>query len=141
MKMINHNIDVKYFWDAIEYFSFEYEFYTYSGRKVDALGHVKKTYTKSTIIGSLQSAGGFHKNKNKDGSTVSASFNFYCKSIYRFSVDDFIKTPQGQWLICVGVSEPYDEYGVRAGQFEMTDLYHHKELSDYLDTLEGKNEI
>ena len=138
---MNHEIDVKYFWDAIDAFSFDYDFYTYSGRTVDELGHVKKTYEKAVINGSLQANDGYKKSKNKAGSTVTASFNFYCKSLYKFSVDDFIKTEEGQWLICTGVTEPYNEYGVRAGTFEMTDLYHHKELSDYLDTLSGKNKI
>jgi hypothetical protein len=139
--MNQHSIDTKYFWDAIEYFSFDYEFYTMTGVSVDKLGHVKKAFTKSTIRGSLQSAGGFKKAKDKSGSTVSASFNFYCKSIYRVNVDDFIKTADGQWLICTGVEEPYDEYGVRACSFEMTDLYNHKDLQDYLAYLSGKKTL
>lgn len=138
---MDHNIDVKYFWDAIEAFSFNYEFYTYSGRTVDNLGHVIKTFEKSTIRGSLQSDHGYKKTRDKAGSTAEGTFNFYCESIYRFNIDDFIKTPQGQWLICTSVTEPYDEYGVRAGVFVMTDLYHHKQLADYLNTLAGKNKI
>lgn len=138
---MQHLNDTKFFWDAIEAFSFDYDFYTNSGRKVDSLGHIRKMYTKKTIRGSLQSSQGYKKSKSVEGATVSATFNFYCKSLYKFDVDDFIKTPQGQWLICVAVTEPYDEYGVRAGTFEMTDLYHHKELLDYINYSEGNKPL
>lgn len=138
---MQHLNDVRYFWDAIENFSFDYDFYTYSGRTVDDRGHIKKSFTHSTIRGSLQSSNGYSKTRDKSGATVEGSFNFYCKSIYKFNIDDFIRTQEGQWLICVAVTEPYGEWGVRAGTFVMTDLYHQKELSDYLDTLNGVNEI
>lgn len=136
--MSNHVIPTTYFWDAIEAFSFNYVFYTYTKREVNALGKVIKKYDKSTIRGSLQAESGFTKQRDKSGSTVSATFKFYCKSIYRVNVDDFIQMPNGQFLICTGVTEPYDEYGVRAASFSMTDLSNHKDLQEYIDFLEGK---
>lgn len=138
---MQHLNDVKYFWDAIEHFSFAHDFYTFSGRTVDERGRVKKSYTHSKIVGSLQSYGGYKKNTDKSGNTVGATFRFFCKSIYKFNVDDFIKTQEGTWLICTEVTEPYSEWGVRAGTFVMTDLYAHKELQDYVNTLEGRTEI
>lgn len=138
---MQHLNDVRYFWDAIENFSFDYDFYTFSGKSVNDKGKVIKTFTHSTIRGSLQSAGGYKKSKDKSGATVAATFKFYCKSIYKFNIDDFICTQDGQWLICTEVPEPYSEWGVRAGVFEMTDLYHHKDLADYIKTLNGENQI
>lgn len=138
---MEHLNDVRYFWDAIENFSFDYDFYTFSGRSVDEKGKVIKTFTHSTIRGSLQSYGGYAKSKDKSGATTSGTFKFFCKSIYKFNIDDFIRTQDGQWLICVAIDEPYSEWGVRAGSFQMTDLYHHKDLADYIKTLSGEYEI
>lgn len=139
---IRHTNDVQYFWDAIEQFSFDYEFYTLSGvTKVDELGNRVLQYTKSTIRGSLQASGGYSKAKDKSGATTSATFKFYCESKYQFHIDDFIKTDGGEWLICTGVDEPYSEWGVRSGTFAMTDLSHHKELAAYVKYLNGEESV
>lgn len=137
-----HQIPVTWFWDAIDEFELQdYDIYTVTGQTVDDRHMAIKDYTKSVIRGSLQSQSGYRKTKSKEGSTISATFRFYCKSLYHINTDDFIMLKDGTLLICTAVDEPYDEWGVRSATLEMTQLYMHRDLQQYLKRVSGEEPV
>lgn len=134
---MNHVIDPTYFYDAIEEFSFDYTLYVLSKKaQVDDYGKTKRTYTHQSIRGSLQSRGGTHLRQSKTGNTIGDTRMFYCKSLYRINIGDILEDKNNFYLV-KGVTEPYDEYGVRACELEMIRLTDHRDLSDYVAYLRG----
>lgn len=130
----NHVIDPTYFYDAIEEFSFDYELYVVAGKEINELGKQAIKYCKQTITGSLQSEGKRRKN-SKTGNTDEVSYNFYCKSLYRINIGDFIKY-KNNFLRCTFVQD-YDEYGCREAKLTMVSLSAYNDLAAYIKYLEG----
>lgn len=131
----NHLIDPTYFYEAIEEFAFDYDMYVADKKSVDERGRIVRTFLKTTIRGSLQSQG-TSINRSKEGNTESMSYNFYCKSLYRININDFIYY-KGRWLICNSVQD-YDEWGVREATLNMVNLNNYKDFKEWLNYIEGK---
>ena len=131
----NHLIDPSYFYDAIEEFAFDYDIYVKTGETQDDYFRTKMTFEKQTIRGSLQTQG-LSLNQSKAGNTQTNEYNFYCKSLYRINIGDFIFY-KGQWLHVDSVHE-YDEWGVREAHLTMVQLSSYKDLEEYVKYLEGE---
>lgn len=132
--MQNHVIDPTFFYDAIEQFAFNYEWYVYDGIKVDDMFRQVKTYSKHIIRGSLQPEKS-NLNLSNTGNTVKKTYNFYCKSLYRINIGDFIFY-NNRFLHVDGLMD-YDEYGVRSCTLTMINLNDYKDFNDYLKYLNG----
>lgn len=130
----NHVIDPSYFYDAIEEFSFNYQLYSKTEKVIDDYGRVTFRFTNYIIRGSLQSEG-TRINRSKDGNTTELSYKFYCKSLYRISIGDFILY-KNNWMIVEEVQD-YDEYGVREATLKGVQLIHYKDLLEYVKYLQG----
>lgn len=131
----NHIINPSYFDDIIEEFSFEYDWYVITDIVVDELGYQKNKYTLAKIKGSLQPQG-MRRNYNKEGNTTTNGYDFYCKSIYRINIGDFINYNE-DYLIVVSVS-PYDEYGVRKCTLESANMSQYQDLLEFKKALTGE---
>lgn len=136
--MNNHLIDTSYFDDAIEEFSFDYDWYHVSGQVVDDYGNQKNTFIKLPLRGSLQPKTRTRQ-MNKEGMTETREYDFYCKSIYRIDSGDFINY-QNDWLIVTSVS-PYDEYGVREVHLESANPAMYRDLQEAIKALSGETII
>ena len=135
----NHVIDPKWFWDAIDEFEFGYDWYPQLKSTVNDLGMRVSTFDKKEIRGSLQTQGSGLRQSVSQFNTVELKYDFYCKSIYRLCVGDFISY-KGRWLHCDGVWD-YDEYGVRHASLTMVNLNDFKDFKEYLKYLEGSKII
>lgn len=134
--MQNHVIDPTYFYQAIEWFSFNYTIYVLSDKhEVDDYGKRKLVYSKQTIRGSLQSQG-TNVSRSKTGNTETRQYNFYCKSLYRINIGDVIEY-KNNYFICTFVQD-YDEYGVRNATLNMINLSSYRDLADYIKYLDGE---
>lgn len=131
----NHVIDPTYFYDAIEEFAFNFEWYPRKGTIINELGKRSYTYDNQTIRGSLQSQG-TNLRQNVDLNTEDMQYRFYCKSLYRISIGDFIKY-KNRYLRVSAVRD-YDEYGVRSCTLQMVNLVNYKDFQLYLKYLEGQ---
>ena len=131
----NHLIDPSYFYDAIEEFAFDYDIYVKTGEVQDEYFRAKMTFEKKIIRGSLQTQG-LSLNQTKTGNTQTNEYNFYCKSLYRIDIGDFIFY-KGQWLHVDSVHE-YDEWGVREAHLTMVQLSSYKDLEEYVKYIEGQ---
>lgn len=131
----NHLVDPSYFYDAIEEFAFDYDIYVKIREIQDEYYRTKMQYQKQTIRGSLQTQG-LRLTQNKSGNIQTNEYNFYCKSLYRIGIDDFIFY-KGQWLHVDSVHE-YDEWGVREAHLTMVQLSSYKDLEEYVKYLEGE---
>ena len=131
----NHLIDPSYFYDVIEEFAFDYDIYVKTGEVQDEYFRAKMTFEKKTIRGSLQTQG-LSLNQTKTGNTQTNEYNFYCKSLYRINIGDFIFY-KGQWLHVDSVHE-YDEWGVREAHLTMVQLSSYKDLEEYVKYIEGQ---
>lgn len=131
----NHIIDPSYFDDAIEAFSFNYEWWHINNMVVDDYGNQKSEFEKLTIIGSLQPQT-YRRELNKEANVETKQYNFYCKSIYRIGVGDFIHY-DNNWLIVRGVT-PLDEYGVRSAELESTTISQYQDLTEAVKALTGE---
>lgn len=131
----NHVIDPTYFYDAIEEFAFDYYIYVMTGETVDDYGMQKHTYKQETIRGSLQTQGTSRK-YSKDGNLDDCEYKFYCKSLYRINLGDFIEYQHK--LLYVYAIHDYDEYGVREATLKMVDLMQYQDLADYLEYINGE---
>ena len=131
----NHLIDPSYFYDAIEEFAFDYDIYVQTGEERDERYKTKITYTKMTIRGSLQTHG-LSIEHRKTGNIMSNEYNFYCKSLYRISIGDFINY-KNVWLHVDDVHE-YDEWGVREAKLRMIQLTAYKDLAEYVKYINGE---
>lgn len=130
----NHVIDPTYFYDAINEFAFDYNWYVIKSKYIDDRGNQKANFEKRIIRGSLQSQG-TAINREITGNTESMSYNFYCKSLYRINIGDFIEY-KDRWLIVTEVRD-YDEWGVRSVVTKMTNLNNHRDFREWLDYVNG----
>ena len=135
---INHLIDPTYFYDCIEEFAFNYDAYIVDNVYVDDYGRKITKFLKTTIRGSLQSQG-TRLSQSKKGNTQNKSYDFYCKSLYRINIGDFIKY-QDIWLHVNSVND-YDEWGVRRCSLTMVNLSNYKDLAEYVKYIEGETII
>ena len=132
---VNHLIDPSYFYDTIEEFAFDYDIYVKTGETQDEYFRTKMTFQKHTIRGSLQTQG-LTLRQSKTGNAQENEYNFYCKSLYRINIGDFIFY-KGQWLHVDNVHE-YDEWGVREAHLTMVQLSSYKDLEEYVKYIEGQ---
>ncbi len=132
--MQNHVIDPTFFYDAIEVFAFNYEWYVVKEISLDELGRRITQFDKLTIRGSLQSQG-TSLNLSTSGNTETMRYRFYCKSLYRINIGDFIRY-KNRWLHVDEVSD-FDEWGVRSASLTMVNLNNYKDLLEYVKYLEG----
>lgn len=130
----NHLVDPLWFWDAIEEFSFDYDWFVVGSITSDELGRDKYSYTKDIIRGSLQSQG-TTLSLSKIGNTENMEYEFYCKSIYRIKVDDFILY-KNRWLHVESVRD-IDEFGCRSARLKMVNLNNYNDLLEYIKYLDG----
>lgn len=130
----NHLIDPTYFFDAVDEFSFTYNFYVTSHGTLDDYGRRVNSYTKTTITGSLQSDG-TRRNTSKEGNTDTVHYRFYCKSLYQINIGDIIEY-HNKYLRCLKVQD-YDEFGVREAELEMITLTAYRDFADYISYLNG----
>ena len=131
----NHVVDPTYFYDAIEEFAFNFDWYPQKQTVVDAMGRRGYQYDHQIIRGSLQSQG-TTLNQNVNLNTEDMRYEFYCKSLYRLSVGDFIFY-KNRWLRVFGVHD-YDEWGVRSADLQMVQLDNYKDFQQYLKYLNGQ---
>lgn len=130
----NHVIDPTYFYDAIEWFAFNYDWYAVAKVELDDLGKKVTKYDKKVIRGSLQTQG-TALNQSLDGNSENNEYNFYCKSTFRIDIGDFIFY-KGKWLHCFAYHD-YDEWGVRQATMRMVNLNNYRDFKDYLLYLNG----
>lgn len=130
----NHVIDPTWFWDAIEEFAFDFDWFVVSSITTDELFREKRTYTKDIIHGSLQSQG-TALNQSTAGNTENMEYEFYCASIYRIKVDDFILY-KNRWLHVESVRD-VDEFGVRSARLKMVNITNYNDLLEYIKYLNG----
>ena len=134
-KYKNHLIDPHFFYDAIEEFAFDYDIYVQVDETTDEYYRKKYIFEKRTIRGSLQTQG-LSLNLSKDGNTMTNEYDFYCKSLYRINIGDFIFY-KDTWLHCDSVHE-YDEWGVREAHLTMVQLSAYKDLEEYVKYINGE---
>ena len=130
----NHLIDPSYFYDAIEEFAFDYDIFIQTAETTDEFYRKKYSYEKKTIRGSLQTQG-LSLSQSKTGNIQTNEYNFYCKSLYRINIGDFIFY-KGQWLHVDSVHE-YDEWGVREAHLTMVQLSSYRDLEEYVKYING----
>lgn len=131
----NHVVDPTFFYDAIEQFAFDYDWIVQSDRNIDDYGRLTFEYTNKVIRGSLQSQG-VRLNQSKEGNREEMTYNFYCKSLFRIKIGDFILYKNR--LLRVNDVEDFDEYGVRQCSLTMVQLTEYKDLEEYLKYLNGE---
>ena len=134
----NHVIDPTYFFDALEEFSFNYQFYVSSPSTVDDYGRRHTSYFNTVIRGSLQSQGS-KLLQSKEGNKIEHEYNFFCKSLYRISIGDIIKYKENYYR--VNAIRDYDEFGVRKAELSMIQLTSYRDFADYLKYLAGEKII
>jgi hypothetical protein len=132
----NHVIDPTFFYDAIEEFAFDYDWYPLTGVDTDDLGRTVSTFGKSVIRGSLQSQG-VTLSQNVSLNTENMEYQFFCKSLYRIGVGDFMLY-KNRWLHCEGFHD-YDEWGVREAALKMVNIANYHDFQEYLNYLKGQN--
>ena len=130
----NHLIDPSYFYDAIEQFAFDYDIFIQTAETTDEFYRKKYSYEKKTIRGSLQTQG-LSLSQSKTGNIQTNEYSFYCKSLYRINIGDFVFY-KGQWLHVDSVHE-YDEWGVREAHLTMVQLSSYRDLEEYVKYING----
>lgn len=131
----NHVVDPTYFYEAIEQFAFNFDWYPIKDTEIDELGKRVLKYRKEKIRGSLQSKG-TRLNQNVNRNSEDMQYEFYCKSLYRISIGDFIFY-KNRWLRVFTVND-FDEYGVRSAVLQMVELNNYKDFKEYLKYLRGE---
>lgn len=132
--MRHHVIDPSFFLDAISMYGTNYNAYLVSGVEMNEYGMQKSKFENVEVFGSLQTQG-TRLTQKTSGNIVSNQFKFYCKSLYRLRIGDFMV--QGANLLHVIDMQPYDEYGVRECTLEMTQLNEHQDLHEFVRFLNG----
>lgn len=130
----NHVIDPTYFYDAIEQFAFNYDWYVVSDSVVDEYGRRINKFDKRIIRGSLQSQG-TSLMQSLDRNSEEMEYRFYCKSLYRINIGDFIWY-KDRWLHVDAVRD-FDEWGVRSARLTMININNYHDFKAYLSYLEG----
>lgn len=131
----NHVIDPTYFYDAIEEFSFNFDWYPVKDSTIDPTGKKVFGYDHKIIRGSLQSHG-TTLSQSTGLNTESMEYRFFCKSLYRISIGDFIHY-KNRWLRVKDVRD-FDEYGVRSAGLQMVQIANYKDFTEYLKYLNGQ---
>lgn len=131
----NHVVDPTFFYDAIEQFAFDYDAYIVDSIEPDDYGRLTYHFSKKTIRGSLQSQGN-RLSQSRQGNTNSMQYEFYCKSLYRINIGDFINYKE-KWLHVDEVHD-FDEWGVRWVKLTMVDLTAYKDLEEYVKYINGE---
>ena len=131
----NHVVDPTFFYDAIEEFAFNFEWYPINGTEIDPMGHRRYKYDKQIIRGSLQSQG-TTLSQSVNLNSENMQYEFYCKSLYRISIGDFIHYKE-RWLRVFSVRD-IDEWGVRSAVLQMVQLDNYKDFQAYLKYLTGQ---
>jgi len=67
--------------------------------------------------------------------TEQMNYEFYCKSLYRIHINDFILY-KNRWLRVNSVHD-FDEYGVRHVSLTMVDINNYRDLAEYVKYLNG----
>lgn len=136
MAFQNHLVDPTFFYDAIEEFAFDFDWYPLDNvPTVDPLGKLNYHYRKETIRGSLQTQGA-RLNQNVDLNTEDTQYRFFCKSLYRISIGDFI-VYKNRYLR-VNYVHDYDEWGVRRADLQMVELSNYKDFVEFIKYLNGQ---
>lgn len=135
IKVKRHIVDPTFFDDAIHQFDISLDWYVRTDKTVNELGQLINTYTKSTIVGSLQSKGVKLTQKNS-GNVEEMTYNFYCKSLYRIKIGDFIEY-YDKYLMVDSVQD-YDEWGVREASLIEVNLMQQNDLLEYIKYLNGE---
>ena len=130
----NHVVDPTYFYDAIEEFAFNYNWFVKNSENVDDYGRVVSGYDQKIIRGSLQSQGSSII-QEKTGNKIRHDYNFYCKSLYRINKYDIIQYKDNYYMVTE--VHDYDEWGVRSASLSIITLTEHKDFNDYLEYLNG----
>lgn len=131
----NHVVDPTYFYDAIEEFAFDFDWYVATGVDSDELFRDVRTFEKRTIRGSLQSQG-TALNQSTAGNTENMEYEFYCKSLFRIQIGDFIFY-KNRWLHVESVRD-FDEWGVRSARLKMVNLANYHDFEEYIKYLRGE---
>ena len=131
----NHVVDPTWFYDCLELFSFDYDAYIVKGKTINCMGDEINTYDYCVIRGSLQSQG-TTMNFSKTGNTESMEYEFYCKSLYRINIGDFIYYKHR--LLNVYDVKDYDEYGVRQCSLKLVQLTNYRDLQEYMKYINGE---
>jgi len=131
----NHVVDPTWFDDALAEFTFDYVWFARCKKVVDELGRVSHKYDKLTIKGSLQPKTSEIVFNNTGANREQMMYDFYCKSLYRIDVGDFIYY-QNKYLYVEG-KDPYDEYGVRHVSLKMVNIAQYKDFQEYIKYLKG----
>lgn len=134
----NHVIDPTFFFDAILEFAFDYDWYPVKEVKLDDMKRRVTIFDHLTINGSLQPQTGSIDFK-KEGNTHNLQYKFYCKSLYRINLGDFIHY-KNRWLHVDEVQD-YDEWGVREVNLTMVNLTDYRDLESYIKYLEGEESV
>ena len=132
--MRHHVIDPAFFLDVISMYGTNYVAYLVSGVETNEYGMQKSKFEKIDVYGSLQTQG-TRLTQKTSGNVVSNQFKFYCESVYRIRIGDFMV--HGTNLLHVIDMQPYDEYGVRECTLEMTQLNEHQDLQEFVRFLTG----
>lgn len=130
----NHIIDPTYFYDAIEQFAFNFDWYVVNASTIDDLGRRINSFDKKIIRGSLQSQGISLKQDIKLNSE-DMDYRFYCKSLYRIKIGDFMFY-KNRWLHVESVRD-FDEWGVRSARLKMVNLNDYRDFNEYINYLNG----
>lgn len=134
----NHLVDPTFFYDAINFFAFDYDWYVSTGETIDDYGRKERKFNHITINGSLQSQG-TQLEQSIDLNTEQMGYRFYCKSLYRINVGDFMFYKE-RWLHVESVRD-YDEWGVRSATLKMVNLNNYQDFVDYLRYLNGETTV
>ena len=130
----NHVIDPLFFYEALEMFAFNYDWFYESDMEIDDLGMKRVSFVKATIRGSLQPQE-TSLNQNTKGNTTTLKYEFYCMSNYRIKIGDFIYY-KGRFLHVDSLHD-YDEWGVRRCSLTMINLNDYKDLQETVKYLNG----
>lgn len=129
-----HVIDPTFFFEAVEEFALDFDWYYEGDMLIDELGEKKTQFVKDVIRGSLQSQG-TALNQRMEGNIENMKYEFYCMSNYRIKIGDFIFY-KNRWLHVDSVRD-FDEWGVRSATLTMVNLTNFKDLQESVRFLNG----
>ncbi len=130
----NHVNDPTFFFEAVEMFAFDFDWFYEGDIVIDDYGRKKTSFAKGTIRGSLQSQG-TKLDMDIKGNTEEMRYEFYCMSKYRIKIGDFIFY-KNRFLHVESVRD-YDEWGVRSCELRMVNLNNYKDLQESIKYLNG----
>lgn len=133
--MPNHVIDPTFFFDAILEFAFDYDWFPMTGYELDSMKRRIAKFDHKKINGSLQPKVGNIEFKGS-GNTNSLQYRFYCKSLYRINLGDFMFYKNR--FLHVDEVQDYDEWGVRECSLTMVNLTDYRDFEEYVKYLEGE---